>query len=141
MNDFSERARETAFDDVRACCAGQADRREPSEAPAMLSKKVFVRPALVIATLAAYGAYAHWREHTDALETQRQVIDFRPQVSTFVAKAVTKPVELTLPGETRAFDTASIYPRATGYIAERLVDIGTRVKQGDLLVRIDSPDL
>ena len=48
---------------------------------------------------------------------------------------------ITLPGTVAAFDQSTIYARATGYIAERRVDIGSRVKQGDLLVRISAPDL
>ncbi|MCJ2050544.1 efflux RND transporter periplasmic adaptor subunit, partial [Methylobacterium sp. J-070] len=47
----------------------------------------------------------------------------------------------TQTGTTQAFDTASLYPRATGYIVERRVDIGTHVRKGDLLFRISAPDL
>ena len=46
-----------------------------------------------------------------------------------------------LPGQTEAFDVANLYPRATGYVAERRVDIGSRVHAGDLLLRIEAPDL
>jgi RND family efflux transporter MFP subunit len=51
------------------------------------------------------------------------------------------PLSLTQTGTTQAFDTASLYPRATGYIVERRVDIGSHVKKGDLLFRISAPDL
>ncbi|MGT2488451.1 efflux RND transporter periplasmic adaptor subunit [Methylobacterium oryzae CBMB20] len=50
-------------------------------------------------------------------------------------------LSLTQTGTTQAFDTASLYPRATGYIVERKVDIGSHVKAGDLLFRISAPDL
>ncbi len=46
-----------------------------------------------------------------------------------------------MPGETQPFDSANIYARATGYISERKVDIGSRVRAGDLLVHIAAPDL
>ncbi|WP_244498874.1 efflux RND transporter periplasmic adaptor subunit [Methylobacterium sp. GXS13] len=60
-----------------------------------------------------------------------------------VAKAqrASDTLSLTQTGTTQAFDTASLYPRATGYIVERKVDIGTHVKRGDLLFRISAPDL
>ncbi|HEY2133827.1 MAG TPA: biotin/lipoyl-binding protein [Acetobacteraceae bacterium] len=48
---------------------------------------------------------------------------------------------LTLPGNTAAFERAQIFARATGYIAERPVDIGSRVHAGELLARIVAPDL
>ncbi len=58
-----------------------------------------------------------------------------------MAERADGPIDLTLPGETRPFLTAAIAARATGYIAERHVDIGSRVKAGDLLIRIAAPDL
>src|SRR6202007_211617 len=46
-----------------------------------------------------------------------------------------------LPATTSAFASANIYARASGYIAKREVDIGDRVKQGQLLVEIVAPEL
>jgi RND family efflux transporter MFP subunit len=46
-----------------------------------------------------------------------------------------------LPGTTAAFVSASIYARATGYIAKRNVDIGDHVKQGELLAELAVPEL
>jgi RND family efflux transporter MFP subunit len=46
-----------------------------------------------------------------------------------------------LPATTSAFASANIFTRASGYIAKREVDIGDRVKQGQLLVEIVAPEL
>ncbi|MCJ2051797.1 efflux RND transporter periplasmic adaptor subunit [Methylobacterium sp. J-070] len=62
-------------------------------------------------------------------------------VQTATAARVSGPLSLTQTGTTQAFDMASLYPRATGYIVARKVDIGTHVKKGDLLFRISAPDL
>ncbi len=48
---------------------------------------------------------------------------------------------LSLPGNIQAFDSAIIYARATGYIAKRNVDIGSKVHAGDVLAVIAAPDL
>ncbi len=48
---------------------------------------------------------------------------------------------LTLPGQTEALRPRRHLRPRHGYIAERRVDIGSRVKKGDLLVRIAAPDL
>ena len=64
-----------------------------------------------------------------------------PDVRVVAAQSQDAPVDLTLPGETQPFDSANIYARATGYIAQRKVDIGSRVRTGDLLVHIAAPDL
>lgn len=49
--------------------------------------------------------------------------------------------ELSLPGNVSAIGDTPIYARAEGYIKIRKVDIGDKVKAGDTLVEIDSPEL
>jgi multidrug efflux pump subunit AcrA (membrane-fusion protein) len=44
-------------------------------------------------------------------------------------------MSVTLPGTTAAFADANVYARATGYIARRNVDIGDRVKAGEVLAQ------
>jgi len=46
-----------------------------------------------------------------------------------------------LPATTLAFSAANIYARASGYIDKRLVDIGDRVKDGQLLASVSVPEL
>jgi RND family efflux transporter MFP subunit len=46
-----------------------------------------------------------------------------------------------LPATTSPFKAANIYARATGYIEKRHVDIGSAVKEGDLLAVIIAPEL
>ena len=50
-------------------------------------------------------------------------------------------MSVTLPATTAAFAQAEIYARATGYIDKRNVDIGDRVKQGELLAQLAVPEL
>ncbi len=45
-------------------------------------------------------------------------------------------VHVSLPGTTLAFEQANIYARASGYVLKRYVDIGDRVKAGQLLAEI-----
>jgi HlyD family secretion protein len=119
------------------------DKTAPQMAPPRRGppKMVLFLVILVIAGLLALGIRGHWQQNTEAAATQDETINFVPTVRVGKAVAQTKPIDLVLPGQTRAFDAASIFARATGYIAERRVDIGSRVKQGDLLVRIAAPDL
>ena len=127
--------RDTAHQDAPRV---DAQASEPPPAPRL---RTFVLPFLVVVGLLAYGAYKHWQTDRMAVEAQDEAINFVPEVQTITAKADGTPTKLTLPGETQAFDSATIYPRATGYVAERRVDIGSRVKMGDLLIRIAAPDL
>ena len=125
----------------REASAGHHGMRPNDEHPQVPRARVFVLAILLVAGLLGYGAYRHWQTSLAADATQRETANFVPEVQTITAKAEDQPYKVTLPGQTDAFDSSTIYPRATGYIAERRVDIGSRVKKGDLLVRIASPDL
>jgi RND family efflux transporter MFP subunit len=46
-----------------------------------------------------------------------------------------------LPGNTQAFTDAPIYARASGYLKRWYFDIGTHVKQGQLLAEIETPEI
>jgi RND family efflux transporter MFP subunit len=52
-----------------------------------------------------------------------------------------KTEPLTLPGETRAWYQTTLYARVNGYVEKWLVDIGDRVKKGQVLATIETPDL
>ena len=56
-------------------------------------------------------------------------------------RASASTVSITWPGTTEAFAQANIFARASGYISKRNVDIGSRVKTGDLLIEITAPEV
>jgi RND family efflux transporter MFP subunit len=96
---------------------------------------------LVVALLVGYGVWAHGQRRAAALATLQQQEDMVPEVRTAVVASVDKPRQVDLPGSMEAFDSATILARATGYIDKRFVDIGSHVKQGDVLAIIAAPDL
>jgi RND family efflux transporter MFP subunit len=49
--------------------------------------------------------------------------------------------EIVLPGNTQAFIDSPIYARTNGYLKRWYVDIGARVKKGELLAEIETPEL
>lgn len=49
--------------------------------------------------------------------------------------------EVVLPGGTQPYISSPIYARANGYLVSWFYDIGARVKKGDLLAVIDTPEL
>jgi HlyD family secretion protein len=116
----------------------QAGKRAPKRP---FPRKLFWLAGLAVVVVIAVGAYGHWRTNSAAKQTQNDINDEIPTVRTASAKELSDPIKITLPGQTQGFDYASIFARATGYIAERKVDIGSPVKKGDLLARIASPDL
>jgi RND family efflux transporter MFP subunit len=63
-----------------------------------------------------------------------------PEVSTYVVHAGTTNSPLLLPGNIEPITDAVIYARIDGYVQRRLVDIGDRVRAGQLLAVISSPE-
>ena len=89
-------------------------------------------------TLGGWGNYALKQE---VMATAAREHDFLPSLHVATVEANPATVSVTLPGTTAAFAAANIYSRATGYIATRNVDIGDRVKAGDLLAALAVPEL
>jgi len=123
-------------------------RQHPGTIEAPISKRAKALARVVgwvalisVALLAAYGIWGQMKQSQAARETLEQAATEVPTVRTSLVETVTEPRRLDLPGTASPFDSATIYARATGYIAKRNVDIGSRVKKGDVLVIIAAPDL
>ncbi len=89
-------------------------------------------------------SYGTWREHgreaqvaADALQQR----NFVPTVQIATVHSSGDTIKVTLPGTTYAFSVANIFARANGYIEKRNVDIGDRVKAGDVLAQLTAPEL
>jgi RND family efflux transporter MFP subunit len=58
---------------------------------------------------------------------------------TVISKKLDAPV--SLPAQLLPYETVDVYPKVTGFIDTIKVDRGSRVKKGDLLVRLTAPEL
>ena len=98
--------------------------------------------ALVILSGAVgFGAWRHYQASADVMATAEQTRDFVPAVLTAPVRASPPTVSAFWPGSTLAFNLADIFARSSGYIITRNVDIGSRVKKGDVLVEITAPEI
>jgi RND family efflux transporter MFP subunit len=64
-----------------------------------------------------------------------------PAVAVISAQRGAVTEDVVLPGTIQAWHDATIYARTAGYLKTWNVDIGTHVKEGDILAVIDAPDL
>src|SRR5271167_1460991 len=94
----------------------------------------------ILSGAVGYGAWRHYQLHTEVIATAEQARDFVPTVLTSPVRASAPTMSVVWPGSTQAFAAAEIYARATGYIDKRNVDIGDRVKQGELLAELAVPE-
>jgi RND family efflux transporter MFP subunit len=64
-----------------------------------------------------------------------------PAVSLTVPKHGAPQQEIVLPGNVQAFIDAPIYARTNGYLKRWYIDIGGRVRSGQLLAEIETPEV
>jgi len=117
--------------------------RKISPAPHRASRFwLYTIPAIL---LALFAGLAYWRVQ----ERNRVRAELIPAVaqSEQVPVAVMHPSrsnasrELTIPGDVQAYVETPIYARTDGYLKRWYVDIGGRVKEGQLLATIDTPEI
>jgi RND family efflux transporter MFP subunit len=96
---------------------------------------------LLLAGALALGGSRSYSQQRQVMATAEQIRDFVPSVRVATVRASDATVPVSLPATASAFSVANMFARASGYIDKRYVDIGDRVKQGQLLVEIVAPEL
>src|SRR5271154_6940673 len=99
--------------------------------------------ALVVAVAFGFFIYSgvHGRVEAASIlqhETEAAAIE---DVIVLHPKAAAPIDEVVLPGATQPYINSPIYARTNGYLVKWVYDIGAKVKQGDLLAIIDTPEL
>ncbi|HLK59540.1 MAG TPA: efflux RND transporter periplasmic adaptor subunit [Chthonomonadaceae bacterium] len=80
----------------------------------------------------------HNQEHLSALAQETRT---SAPVVTTVTPRLASDADLLLPGNIQAIEETTVIARTSGYLKKRYVDIGFRVKAGDLLAEIESPEI
>jgi RND family efflux transporter MFP subunit len=94
---------------------------------------------LVVAALLVSGIWSRVKaRNTLKAETAQVAI---PAVSVVSPKQTGSADEIILPGNVQPFITSPIYARTNGYLQKWYFDIGARVKKGQLLAVIDTPEV
>jgi RND family efflux transporter MFP subunit len=97
---------------------------------------------IALLVMASYVAYALIQRRDSqanlATWTRDRAI---PTVSVIKPHAETKPESLPLPGNIAAWYEASIHSQVAGYVKSWSKDIGAKVKKGDVLAEVDTPEL
>jgi len=94
---------------------------------------------LAVAAVLAYGMWSRVRASKKlGAETSQLAVT---KVSVVSPKQTAPAQEIILPGNVQPFISSPIYARTNGYLKNWYVDIGARVKQGQLLAVIDAPEV
>jgi RND family efflux transporter MFP subunit len=125
----------TTTDDIKATPTAKNPERRPSYRT--------VLAALVAVPLLGAAIYFGIRSrvadaNTLVRATEQSAI---PIVNVVHPKRGAPTSEIVLPGGAQAFVDAPIYARTNGYLKKWYFDIGARVKQGQLLAEIETPEV
>ncbi len=115
--------------------------RPPELPPAPPRKALFlVGVAILVLLVAGVLTLVSRASHERALakETELETI---PTVSVVHPLAEKADEELVLPGSLLAYEESPIYARTNGYLVRWYKDIGSHVKEGELLAMIDTPEI
>ncbi|MBZ5644594.1 MAG: efflux RND transporter periplasmic adaptor subunit [Acidobacteriia bacterium] len=100
---------------------------------------LFLLMLIVVALAVIWGISSRRRANAQlAQETQELAV---PVVAVIHPKLGAQQQEIVLPGDMQPFIDAPIYARTNGYLKKWYVDIGARVKAGQLLAEIDAPEV
>jgi RND family efflux transporter MFP subunit len=94
---------------------------------------------VIVVAIVLAGLIPRWKA-TAALKTQTRDLS-TPSVTVMHPKMGAPQNEVILPGNIQAFEDSPIYARTNGYLKKWYADIGTRVKAGQLLAEIETPEV
>jgi RND family efflux transporter MFP subunit len=93
-----------------------------------------------LAALAVYGVMTR-SAATEKLEQQAKQTASEQTVSVVKPERLAAAVSVELPGQTQAYIQAPVFAQTSGYLKKWYFDIGAKVKAGDVLAELDTPQV
>jgi RND family efflux transporter MFP subunit len=119
-----------------------AEIQEREAAPQIVKKGKlrlhFLAGAIVLVALAALGIESWFSRSQPIQERSNKDAAMTVTVVHPQKASITIPV---LPGQTQAYTDAPIFAQTSGYLRKWYFDIGAKVKAGDVLAEIDTPEV
>jgi membrane fusion protein, multidrug efflux system len=103
------------------------------------ASRIVVSALAILIGLVALGAVPRLRQ--SAALHRAATSPVIPAVVVMTPSRAPATADFTLPGNIQAIQDVPIFARADGYLKRRFVDIGDRVRQGQVLAEIDTPEL
>jgi RND family efflux transporter MFP subunit len=116
--------------------------KAPARPPAMPLRGLFI-VVLLAGLIGAYVIYTGLtsRARANSSLERATLANSVPTVATIRPQISGGAEEIDLPGNMQAFVDTPIWARSSGYLKQWYVDIGARVKRGQLLAEIEAPEV
>ena len=102
--------------------------------------KILIGAVLLVLITAGVMTFISRKGETDALAKETETVAV-PTVAVVQPTKGPGSDELVLPGNLLAYEESPIFARTSGYLLKWYTDIGTHVKKGELLAKIDTPEV
>ncbi|HYZ84107.1 MAG TPA: efflux RND transporter periplasmic adaptor subunit [Bryobacteraceae bacterium] len=102
---------------------------------------VFFGIAVVLGGIFVIGYLPRNLQTRKVVAASQRAVRELPEVQTIPVKLAPSDANLELSGTVQAVTETGLYARADGYVKNRIADIGDRVRRGDLLVELESPEV
>ncbi|MCU1340964.1 MAG: efflux transporter, family, subunit [Candidatus Acidoferrum typicum] len=123
-------------------CSGRksAERRRSGCSGSAATRAILLLfTVLVVAIVVIWGISSRRKANAQLSQETRELAV--PAVTVIHPKRGAPLQEIVLPGDMQPYTDAPIYARTTGYLKSWHADIGARVKAGQLLAEIDTPEV
>ena len=100
---------------------------------------LLVSGAILLTGLALYGIFVRAQSTKELQQRSNEAAE--TVVSIVQPEGAAPSIPLKLPGQMRAYVEAPIFAQTTGYLKKWYFDIGARVKAGEVLAEIDTPQV
>jgi RND family efflux transporter MFP subunit len=107
--------------------------------PAWKPILAFVAIAAAIGGAVVAGALPKFERAKELGRANASFEELRRRVQLGVIRQAPSTTTLALPASLEPWAQVTLFPQATGYVRERTVDIGDKVRKGDVLATIDVP--
>ena len=134
-------ATEVAANDSGSNNSGPIDPSSNNRGHAFSKRAIAIVAILTACAALAIASGVHTRLKAESRLRESAQVSAIPYVDVVSPKASADADEIALPGNTSAFNDTPIYARTSGYVKRWYVDIGARVRKGQLLATIETPEL
>jgi RND family efflux transporter MFP subunit len=95
--------------------------------------------AILLAAVAGYGIFQRIQSTNELQQRSNEAAE--TVVSVTRPESAASSIPLKLPGQTHAYIESPIFAQTAGYLKKWYFDIGAKVKQGEVLAEIDTPQV
>lgn len=142
----------TNSEDLKISHSGLERPRQPAELPATAIKEprkkwsfklvlVTLMMLVIVAGLLVAAILPRIERQKRITAAAQSIQNALPAVNVITAQQAPASAELELPGNIEAIQLATVSAQTSGYLKRWYVDIGDRVKAGQLLAEIDTPEV